>query len=55
MNLYSLRNLFFLLVTLTLTSCEVVGDIFKAGMWFAVIAIALVVGLVFFIIGKLRR
>jgi hypothetical protein len=55
MNQFILKNYFLLVIIFCLTSCEVVGDIFKAGMWFAVIAIALVVGLVFFIIGKLRR
>jgi hypothetical protein len=54
MNLTTFKHLL-LLLPFCLTSCEVVGDIFKAGMWFAVIAIALIVGLVLFIIGKLRR
>jgi uncharacterized membrane protein len=43
-----------LLITLSLTSCEVVGDIFKAGMYTAVIGIVLVVGLVFWLFSRFR-
>ncbi|RDV10398.1 hypothetical protein DXT99_26305 [Pontibacter diazotrophicus] len=32
-----------ILLTFTLSSCEVVGDIFKAGMWTALIIIVIVV------------
>ena len=36
-----------------LTGCEVVGGIFKAGMWTATILIVLVVGIVIWIVSKL--
>ena len=52
-NLLITLSLLFLLTGLT--SCELVGDIFKAGMWTAVIGIALVVFLVIFILGKIRN
>jgi hypothetical protein len=39
---------------LTLSSCEVVGGIFKAGMWTAVILIAIVVGLILWIVSRMR-
>jgi len=48
----SLLLLFF--VTL-FSSCEVVGGIFKAGMWTTVIIIVAVIALIMFIVGKTRR
>jgi len=51
---------FFLLLALlvvsamTLTGCEVIGGIFKAGMWTGVIAIVLVLVVVGFIAAKIR-
>ena len=39
---------------LTLTSCEAIGSIFKAGLWVGVIGVALVVALVLFILNKMR-
>ncbi|SHJ39884.1 hypothetical protein SAMN02745146_3033 [Hymenobacter daecheongensis DSM 21074] len=42
------------LLTFSLSSCELAGDIFKAGAWTAVIGIVLVVLLVGFIIRKMR-
>jgi hypothetical protein len=45
-----------LLMTMTtLSSCEVVGGIFKAGFWTAIILIVVVVALIFWIIGRRRR
>jgi len=52
-NLSLLSLMFFILVTAS--SCEVVGGIFKAGMWTAVIIIVLIVVLVLWLIGKTRR
>jgi membrane protein implicated in regulation of membrane protease activity len=43
-----------ILLTFTLSSCELVGDIFKAGMWVALIIIVIVVLLVVWIFRKLR-
>ena len=40
---------------LTMSSCEIIGDIFKAGMWTALIIIVLIVLLVAWIFRKLRR
>lgn len=45
----------FVLMAFTLSSCELVGDIFKAGMWTALIIIVLVVVLIAWIFRKLRR
>jgi hypothetical protein len=37
------------------TGCELVGDIFQAGMWVGVIMVALVVGLIFLVVAKVRH
>jgi hypothetical protein len=39
----------------TLSSCEVVGGIFKAGFWTAIILIVLVVVLILWLVGRGRR
>ena len=51
MKRYSLFPLLALLVSLS--SCEVIGGIFKAGMWTGVILVVVVVGLVIFLLAKL--
>jgi hypothetical protein len=43
-----------LLSTLTLGGCEVVGGIFKAGVWVGVIAVLVIIGGIGFIVAKLR-
>lgn len=50
-----LALIYTLLITFSvfsLTSCQAIGDIFKAGMWFGVIGVVLVVVLIVWIIGK---
>ncbi|RDC64309.1 hypothetical protein [Adhaeribacter pallidiroseus] len=47
-------SILLIFLTLTITSCEVVGDIFKAGMWTAVIGIIIVVLFVLWIVRKIR-
>jgi hypothetical protein len=44
--------LFLLLLAVSVTSCRVVGGIFKAGMWVGIIGVVLVVALVFWIFRK---
>ncbi|MFL5728736.1 MAG: hypothetical protein ACJ75J_04540 [Cytophagaceae bacterium] len=51
-NLYLYYSL--LLLGITMSSCEVIGDIFKAGMWVGIVGVAIVIGLIIFIFGKLR-
>lgn len=48
-----LAALFFMLTTMS--SCEVIGDIFQAGVWVGVILVVLVVGIILWIIGKARK
>lgn len=42
-----------LFLTLFLTSCAAVGDIFKAGAWTGIIGVILVIGIVIWLISKL--
>jgi hypothetical protein len=42
-----------LLLLLSLSSCQVIGGIFKAGVWAGVLMVVVVVGLIIFILGKL--
>ena len=41
--------------TMALSSCEIVGGIFKAGFWTAIILIVLVVALILWLVGRSRR
>lgn len=50
MNKYTFLPLLALLISLS--SCELIGDIFKAGVWSGVILVVLVVGLVVFLLAK---
>lgn len=42
-----------LLLTLFLTSCEAIGDIFKTGVWTGVILVIVGIGVVIWLISKL--
>lgn len=44
-----------LLLAVSLSSCEAIGSIFKAGIWTGVIGIALVVFLILWLIGRSRK
>ena len=46
-------SLLFVIVSTSLTSCELVGDIFKAGVWVGILAVVAVIGLIIFSISKL--
>ncbi|TMI95293.1 MAG: phosphatidate cytidylyltransferase [Bacteroidetes bacterium] len=49
----SLYGFLFIMISMSLTSCEVVGGIFKAGVWVGILAVAAVIGLIIFLISKL--
>jgi hypothetical protein len=49
-----LRLLVLLLVAVPLAGCEVVGDIFQAGMAVGVILLLAVVGIIAFVVAKIR-
>lgn len=52
---YSTVVILFLAVSFLLSSCQAIGDIFKAGMWVGVIVVVLIIALVLWLIGKMRR
>ena len=43
-----------LLFTMTLAGCEIIGNIFEAGVWVGVILVVLVIGLAVWIVSKAR-
>ena len=44
-----------LALAMTMSSCQVVGGIFKAGFWTAIIVIVVIVGLILWLVGRGRR
>jgi hypothetical protein len=42
-----------LMMVLSLSSCELVGDIFKAGMWVGIIVVVAIIALIIFLIRKI--
>jgi len=55
MKKYSLLWLSVLAMAMTFSSCEVVGGIFKAGMWVGILVVVVVVGLILWLVGRGRR
>jgi hypothetical protein len=53
-NLRAYFSAILILLVFTLSSCEVIGDIFKAGMWTAVIGIVIVVLIIMWILRAIR-
>ena len=41
-----------LLMAVTLSSCKAIADIFKAGVWFGVIGVVVIIVIIFWLIGK---
>lgn len=52
---YSLFGLLALAVAMSLSSCEIVGDIFQAGVWIGILLVVFVVGLILWLVGRGRR
>ncbi|HJS53884.1 MAG TPA: hypothetical protein VJ765_05050 [Chitinophagaceae bacterium] len=46
-------SLLLIFVTVSLTSCELAGDIFKAGVWVGVFAVVAVIVLIAYLVSKL--
>ena len=44
-----------LVLTVVLPGCELIGDIFQAGVWVGVIVVVAIVGLIVWLIGKARK
>ncbi len=51
----ALTILLLLFLTTTLTGCELIGDIFRAGVWVGVIAVVAVLALIGFLFSRTRR
>lgn len=43
------------LLTLSLSSCEVIGGIFKAGVWVGVLIVVAVLALIFWLVSRGRK
>ena len=53
-----MKNLIFgsiLLMLFTLTSCELVGDIFSAGFYTGLFVVILVIAIIIFVVAKMRK
>lgn len=44
-----------LALTIGLSSCEVIGGIFKAGIWVGVLAVVGIIALVLYFVGKSKK
>jgi hypothetical protein len=42
-------------VVLALAGCETIGNIFEAGVWTGIIGLVVIVAIVLFIVGRMRR
>jgi hypothetical protein len=42
-------------VLLALAGCEMFGNIFEAGVWTGIIGLVVIVAIVLFIVGRMRR
>jgi hypothetical protein len=49
---FSYFFVFFFLCAVALTGCEVIGDIFKAGVWTGVLLVILVIGIIVWLITR---
>jgi hypothetical protein len=54
MKQYSLFGLLIFATALTLSSCQVIGGIFKAGVWVGILLVVLVVGIILWLVGRGR-
>ncbi len=47
--------LFLTAIVVTLSSCSAIAGIFKAGLWFGVIGVVVIVAIIFWLINKARK
>jgi hypothetical protein len=45
---------FFIVASTLLSSCEVIGGIFKAGVWVGVLVVVAIIGLILWLVGRSR-
>ena len=55
MKKYSQLSILLIAMVVTLSSCELVGDIFKAGFWAAIIVVVLVIAIIIWLFNRFRR
>lgn len=48
-------SFFIIFISACLSSCEVIGDIFKAGVWVGILIVVGIIALIFFIVGKSKK
>ncbi len=46
---------YFILIVTTLSSCEVIGDIFEVGVWVGVIIVVAIIALIWWIVSRFRK
>lgn len=51
----SMRLILASTVLLALAGCEMIGNIFEAGVWTGIIGVVIIVAIVLFIVGRMRR
>jgi hypothetical protein len=51
----ALRLLLLLVSTVVIGGCELIGDIFQAGMFVGVVLVLLIIGVIMFLLRKIRR
>lgn len=49
-----LTSLLLFIITTT-SSCQAIGDIFKAGVWVGVLVVVAVIGLIFWLVGRSKN
>ena len=52
MNKFNLRLALISMLVISLSSCQAIGDIFKAGVWFGVIGVVVVVAIIIWLVSK---
>lgn len=55
MKQYSYLGLCLLVMVMTLSSCELIGDIFQAGMFVGVLVVVAIVALIIWLVSRFRR
>ena len=46
---------YFILIVTTLSSCEVIGDIFEVGVWVGVVIVVAIIALIWWIVSRFRK
>lgn len=57
MNKFNLNKIVLLMTAMvvTLSSCEAIGSIFKAGVWVGIIIVVLIIAIIFWLINRARK